>query len=58
MICEMFLKVNYFAVGKIKGLINRSFIKAEIIVFCVYAVFHTFFLKWFFTQFFHVILFL
>ena len=36
----MFLKVNYFAAGKSKGLIIRSFIKAKMIVFCVYAVIH------------------
>ena len=37
----MLRKVNYFAAGESKGLISISFIKAEMIVFCIYAVFHT-----------------
>ena len=48
MICKMLLKVNYFAAGKSKDLISRFFIKAEVIVFCVYAVFHTIYFQMFF----------
>ena len=49
-ICEMLLKVNYFAAGESKGLISISFIKAEMIVFCVYAVFHTIYFQMIFYQ--------
>ena len=52
MICKMLLKVNYFAAGKSKDLISRFLIKAEVIVFCVYAVFHTIY----FQMFFHIVL--
>ena len=34
------IKVNYFAADKSKGLISRFLIKAAMIVFCVYVVFH------------------
>ena len=48
MICKMLLKVNYFAGGKSKGLVSRFFIKAEVTVFCVNAVFHTIYFQMFF----------
>ena len=33
-------KINYFAADKGKSLICRVFIKADMILFCVYAEFH------------------
>ena len=33
-------EVNYFAADKFKSLICRVFVKAEMILFCVYAEFH------------------
>ena len=49
----MFLKVNYFAADKGKSLICRIFIKAEMILFCVYAELHMTQLRVFSNDFLH-----
>ena len=53
----MLLKVNYFAADKRKSLACRVFIKAEMILSCVYPEFHVIYFEMFFTQFFNTTLF-
>ena len=48
-VLDMCVKLNYFAADKGKSLISRFFIKAEMILFCVYAVFRIIYLKMIFT---------
>ena len=55
MICKMLLKVNYFAVDKGKS--STDFIKAEMILLCMYPEFHIIHFEMLFTQFFNTILF-
>ena len=40
LVCKILLKVNYFVVDNGKNVICGVFIKAEMILFCIYAEFH------------------